>query len=528
MTTDSMEHLSPEARVKVRALEEHSHGNMEDSYREGIALYEEMSSSGQMEAAAYADFHTAVACFFLYKWGEALFHCQRAIVEFTHDENWHLLCLSNNLLGIIFANQGDMALAINHFTETIQVADEHGETYLSAIARNNYSEACYAGRAFDTIIRVTGEAKALLLKNTDNPGWKGAYLSALTQQLRAYLNLGKDEDARYTMRELYRFHEKYPDYGMDLDEAIARLFFAVRFQPDKADTVLGSTIQRFDDTPDRSSFIYWIIGLMEYLKQSEQTDLLRHVITVMENDMEKVSYPYFQMLLSKYRLELMIEEKRPMEEIYALGLKRLKLADQEQKQVTENLKYYIALQEKLNENRRKIEEVAAVSKTDALTGLANRRAYEEEGQKRFDAAMERGTILGVEILDIDRFKTVNDTFGHEAGDRVLQKLAGVLRQNADENCLPFRLGGDEFVILYDGMDKNEISSRAEKVRQDLAACGGDSGCPAATISQGICFGVPGPETSLSLYLRQADSCLYESKKAGRDCIQIHQAAPDTE
>ncbi len=151
-------------------------------------------------------------------------------------------------------------------------------------------------------------------------------------------------------------------------------------------------------------------------------------------------------------------------------------------------------------------EVAA--RTDDLTGLLNRRAWDEELGRELSRADRDGGALCVSILDLDKFKAYNDTNGHQAGDRFLKQIAGAWSQTLRAGDILARYGGEEFAIALPGTDLE----RAEQMLERLRACvPGEQTC-----SAGVCRW-DGSESAESLTAR-ADQALYSAKEAGRDRI----------
>jgi len=152
-----------------------------------------------------------------------------------------------------------------------------------------------------------------------------------------------------------------------------------------------------------------------------------------------------------------------------------------------------------------------LSERDPLTGLLNRRALEA----RFADLRAHG-YTALATIDLDHFKTVNDRFGHAAGDAVLRCVANVLSRE-DDKTLAFRMGGEEFVLLLRGKD---ALARAEAMRQAIpAAAEGCAGSPVrVTASMGLVEAPPEalPETSFAALYERADRLLYEAKQSGRD------------
>lgn len=148
--------------------------------------------------------------------------------------------------------------------------------------------------------------------------------------------------------------------------------------------------------------------------------------------------------------------------------------------------------------------------TDGLTGLPNRRTLETQVGELFD----RDTPFVLVLADLDRFKLLNDNFGHEAGDRALQLFAGVLRDNVRGNDVVARLGGEEFVLVYPNMSV-EISLEAiERVRAALARELQGSSVPPFTCSFGIAHSTAGHDGDA--VLRVADAGLLQAKDLGGD------------
>jgi diguanylate cyclase (GGDEF)-like protein len=154
--------------------------------------------------------------------------------------------------------------------------------------------------------------------------------------------------------------------------------------------------------------------------------------------------------------------------------------------------------------------LAAAMVTDELTGLGNRR----KGEQLLASMREDDAIL---LLDLDRFKAVNDTFGHAEGDKLLASLGQYLRGALHDNDEIFRYGGDELVIIQRA-DAGDPLALAERVLHGWRLLN-----PMTTLSVGIAVHAPGQ--ALAQTFGEADSALYEAKKSGRDRVHLHVGAP---
>ncbi|MBO1438654.1 GGDEF domain-containing protein [Meiothermus sp. CFH 77666] len=157
--------------------------------------------------------------------------------------------------------------------------------------------------------------------------------------------------------------------------------------------------------------------------------------------------------------------------------------------------------------------------TDPLTGLLNRRGFERQMQRLIRLAGEQGKPIALALLDIDRFKRVNDTYGHPAGDEVLKQLAGLLRKASRSDDLAVRLGGEEFGLVLFGADLEDAYHVLERIQSEVRSLYIPPISWPLSISAGLAGGeIPPSMSTVQRWLEQADEALYEAKKSGRDRI----------
>lgn len=161
------------------------------------------------------------------------------------------------------------------------------------------------------------------------------------------------------------------------------------------------------------------------------------------------------------------------------------------------------------------------ARTDALTQLPNRRAFDDEFGRRLAAHRRQNIPCTMLLVDVDRFKSVNDRYGHQVGDEVLKAVADALRKAARETDLVARYGGEEFAVLVAGNTEDEFRAAAERMRRAVeeAKIVCSAGQLQATVSGGVAAAV-GEEDEASL-VRRADEALYASKSGGRNCVHWH-------
>jgi diguanylate cyclase (GGDEF)-like protein len=177
------------------------------------------------------------------------------------------------------------------------------------------------------------------------------------------------------------------------------------------------------------------------------------------------------------------------------------------------------------ENARRHRLVERQAASDELTGLPNRRLFMRSLATELARAKRAGETFSVVLVDLDDFKSVNDTFGHDAGDRVLKEFADVLRRAMRESDVAARLGGEEFACLLPVSDADGAHVMAERIRADLATRAialPDGRSVSITASLGSAS-YPQAKSAEAL-LREADAALYRAKAQGKNRVVAHGGA----
>lgn len=163
------------------------------------------------------------------------------------------------------------------------------------------------------------------------------------------------------------------------------------------------------------------------------------------------------------------------------------------------------------------EQLAYFSSTDKLTGLANRMKTDEELKKMIQYAKKHSIPLSIILVDIDNFKQINDTYGHQFGDRIMQSVAGILKQNMRLNDFVGRWGGDEFLIICPHMDLSNSFQMAERIKESVAKTDLPNGV-SVTVSGGV-GQITNNESESGLFSR-VDAALYCAKECGRNRMEV--------
>lgn len=171
--------------------------------------------------------------------------------------------------------------------------------------------------------------------------------------------------------------------------------------------------------------------------------------------------------------------------------------------------------------REHLEQVRRDAMTDALTNLANRKAFDEHLAAACERAQAGDEPLTLAVLDIDHFKRFNDTWGHQTGDQVLRYVASVIGRTAGPPRVAARYGGEEFAMIFPQESAAQVQTALEAIRKEIASRSlrrrsTNDELGAVTISAG--FAVRRSDETGAALLERADAALYASKRGGRNCV----------
>lgn len=179
-----------------------------------------------------------------------------------------------------------------------------------------------------------------------------------------------------------------------------------------------------------------------------------------------------------------------------------------------------AAERQLEKQTRQIECYLTEARTDGLTGLFNRRAFDQKLEEMFVGYRGGGRSFVVVLIDIDKFKSINDNYGHQAGDAVLQQLARMLRTELDQAIIVARFGGEEFAAIMDGplrIAANKMNEVRKLIANEPMAAGDQ------TLEVTVSVGLSEPREDLVVgpILRRTDESLYAAKNIGRNRVYYH-------
>ena len=183
----------------------------------------------------------------------------------------------------------------------------------------------------------------------------------------------------------------------------------------------------------------------------------------------------------------------------------------------------------VTEERRIQEKLKFLATTDSLIGLCNRAEFMNLARKEFALAKKNNEEMSLLIMDLDNFKTINDTLGHAAGDEIIRKMGDIIKKSFRKTDIPGRIGGEEFAVVLKNTSLQEAKKAAEKVRNISTRTKVIYGEHEITFTVSIGVAASGGNTGdIEDIMKMADDALYKAKAKGRNCVVVLEPGPDSD
>lgn len=480
--------------------------------------------------------------FAYYYLAEAYFYCneynkfmKNLILGLEHQlkqSTANLLAKTYNMLGIHADNQGSTSEAVDYYLTALNYCQDYGLTYEAGIVTANI------GNTYATLLDYKKavyylEKSLYYLKTVDEKqNNKRALMIIHVTIATCYLKLGDKETASKWFKKI---EKRRDELQKNSDYFVGILGFEIQFYHAKAeyykrDKKIKQMVDLIEKIPSLLQIYDEVFAFCDTLKKVAKYEELGRVLERVELLTVQAGISNIHSKVVRYKIQY-YQMTGKSEEYLSACAQYFLLSEQLEIESRLNAKRTIELRMDLETVRKKqnlmLEEnklLLEKSQRDPLTKLPNRDKMNEYTEFAFEKAYKNKVNLAVEILDLDYFKEYNDTFGHQAGDECLKKIAKLLHKLMNKGIFCARYGGDEFIILYEDKTDEEILEIAEKLKQDVIDLKLfiDKKSPhhMVTISQGIRNSVPQKGNKVWDYFYVADAAMYKVKREGKNNIKL--------
>jgi diguanylate cyclase (GGDEF)-like protein len=211
-----------------------------------------------------------------------------------------------------------------------------------------------------------------------------------------------------------------------------------------------------------------------------------------------------------------VTDEESIEKAYDLGGADYVTKPFKPKELLSRVKKELKIQDLIHDLEEQKKELKLLASTDSMTKLYNRRYFTKISEHTFDLVKREQKKLSIMMIDIDRFKSINDTYGHQIGDEVIISLANILLKNQRKSDIVCRFGGEEFLILLPHTSTDGTNIVAQKIRQDVENVSISNNLH-FTVSIGISAVIP-EDTDIDMAIARVDKALYKAKTSGRNRV----------
>ncbi|MQN00968.1 MAG: diguanylate cyclase [Lachnospiraceae bacterium] len=527
---------TPEIQEQIRIIEKEYNANRADVKRRLAQLMDNAGKSGNSLLLGFTHAYFARIYYVEGDMKKFLSHVRAGIrlTEINEDKDSASICY--NLLGVDAMNHGEYPIALEYYEEALNAASSESSVYGAALV--NTGHIYYEIGEIDKALYYCKQGRKYLEKS-DNPF---PLLIELAQEATYSIWSKRLGMARGIIAELKVIEEqlqsRYPDETFtDLSEVLIYYYDTMQ-QSEKRDAAFldfADALSNYDGSYiDFAENINWIT---DTLMNSGKTNFVGRLLNITRKSIMKSGIPHIQLQFLERDIKYQLRIKNH-DEVHKLESKYFRVSCLRNR---ENLRIYktnISIHNDMNhlreetarieeENRRLLREASI----DPLTQIPNRALLNEKAEYYFSMADQNQVSLGVEMLDIDFFKELNDTYGHQQGDHCLQLVASILKDISCDRIFSARYGGDEFMIIYYDMTDADILKKAEHIRERINQMKipniNSETSDFLTISQGIRNSVPRDSNRVWDYTYGADNALYKVKKTKKGGILlIHNAVID--
>ncbi len=444
-----------------------------------------------------------------------------------------LLARSYNLLAVSADSQGNLTSALDYYLTALKHCKKADLKYEFGLVYTNIGHLYVTLKEYQTAIQYFNLGLDYMAYDKDNAFYMTNLALSMVAIGNCYYNLGYIEKAlAYAQRYLDECDTSLHDISQVSYSCFQVKLLTATERFEERDALIQQSIPAITSVSSLLDIYYDVFDFCEHLLVIQKYEELWQVLDYLQLLTQTSGIAYLELKVLKLKIEyykLFNEETNYLQATsrYFEISEKNQMDEEITTLSTINLRFSL---EEIRSRNHQIEKENRIlqerSETDSLTGLPNRYRLNEYSEEVFERAYKNKTSLAVEIFDVDCFKQFNDTYGHQAGDACLCRIAEYLKEIMCEDIFCARYGGDEFIILYENKSDEELLEMAAKLKQSVVALQiehtNSTVAPYVTISQGIRNSIPTMGNKVWDFLFAADAALYQVKRAQKnDILLVH-------
>ena len=461
-------------------------------------------------------------------YSQALYYLSAGLQGLAQTDEYLLACLCYNELGIIFRSECHYITSEEHFINCIELARAQRLYGAEANACTNFASLCKEMASPERALEYNYRAIECCAYMEDGLQKSSVMAGNYACIFNIYCEMGKQANAEDAYKELGKVMAECPACEKYFDIILAKYHYYRMIGDEKrAEETLNDTLAAFFCCDDYYTYFDEIKDLLQILLEEKQYETLEKMFIRIAETSIRGDVSNLNLFVCNCKIQ-MYEELGDEQKKLQCAYDYFKYSQQ---QSIDNKRAFLTtlrLRSELVQQRTRNLFLSAAAETDPLTGIANRLKLNSVIDELFDMANKEGKNLGVEMMDVDSFKHINDSYGHDMGDKLLAAIGRVLKKIVSDNIFVARYGGDEFIIYYYDMSDEEIVEKAKFIQNEIDAVSKKLELERVTLSQGVVNHIPQHGNRAWDYMNSADYALYFVKKHGKANVRLIHKRVDLE
>lgn len=460
---------------------------------------------------------------------------------------YEFIARSYNILGLFTEAVGDSAKSVDYLLYSIDTCIQYQLDYVRGMAESNLADIFHRTDNIERALYHYNEAIRYIKKSMQDKPFDAmrVLLYTLCNQGYCFLASGENHDAELeeNSRLISSYIEELDSHNIPHDNFVIHNYLSTLCYS-KGDKASADEYIQLADTEisELTNFTTFADDIVAYIRIKEKLCSSEDYIALLDDFITKSEQMHAPYYLFRCLLEERIEAAISQHDSVSFAKYSMQLFNLYAKQRVQECRETLRAEQIHHENQlihkqhyelvHRNKALLSQSQHDALTGLPNRAYLNDYAETTLTKALRNNCTIGVEILDIDYFKNINDSYGHIEGDRYLSSVSDVLRRITEEfeDVFVARYGGDEFVIIYFNKTNSEISDIMHKLMSEIALItlpdNNPDGKSFITISQGCLNRIPSSSNRIWDFLACADRTLYQVKRNGKDNYTLRDTFKD--